>query len=84
MSGDQQRDLAPRLRSMLARGLTVEQALTDLRSETDNPLDAVKALRTVKGLSMSDALQALHALPVWSPLIEKVYRDTEAFFGEDQ
>lgn len=66
---------------MIGRGTSRDDALGQLGRETSNPLDMVVVMRSVFNLRIPEALDVLHALPVWRERIQRVYDDTDAFFG---
>ena len=77
------RDLAPRLRAILNQGVTLDMALDELRRETSNPLEALKALRVVTGLDAEAAVRALEERPSWRDSVAQMQDDTRAFFEQE-
>lgn len=47
------------LRELRGRGLTVEQALNEMRGMNLGLLNVVKALRAVEGMGLTDAVQLI-------------------------
>lgn len=82
MISDGLRDMSDHLRFLLDQGLSLPAALDRLRDATDHPIEAVSALRRVRGMTMESAVQALGARPVWRERVAKMQADIEAFFGE--
>lgn len=75
-----QHDLTARLQALLASGIAWDDALTRLRAESDHPLEAMKAVRSIRGGGIHDALALLHQHPAWRERAQRVYDDTNSFF----
>lgn len=80
MSDDESVRLARWLKSQLARGVDRDRALTEMRARSTDAHAAIFALREAAGLSKSGAAQVLLAHPAWRETIERLHRDTVAFF----
>ncbi len=81
MSPGRFRDLAPVLRARVAQGVSMSDALTELKGEQVNALEVLKALRELTGVGSREAAEMLRAVPVWRESVERVYRSTDEFFG---
>ena len=51
---------------LVAQGATVEAALSQLRVEGATPVEAIKAIREVQGISLGEAKQIFSQSPAWS------------------
>ena len=55
-------------RTLAAQGAEIEKLLRFFRENGATPIDSIKMLRDVKGLSLADAKQTLHYSITWADL----------------
>src|SRR4051794_10235057 len=65
------RDFTKQLRDGLARGLTLDSALQELRSEGASIIESIAATRRVRGCDLGEAKRLVHFSPVWADIAKQ-------------
>lgn len=65
------RDFTKQLRQRLARGLTLDAALQELRSEGASILESIAATKRVRGCDLGEAKRLVHFSPVWADVAKQ-------------
>lgn len=70
------------IRRMLDRGASLDDALAALRADGCTIMESIKVIRTVAGLSLSEAKDLIHSSRAWSDVGAELKASHERLFDE--
>lgn len=73
-------DFAPLLRAQLDGGVSREEALAHLKLAGASPVETIKAVREVLGVTLAEAKKIFEASPAWQREVRSARELHEEFF----